>query len=400
MPLDRDRFFAGVGRLFGGHRDTTQQAGLTAILDDWQTRTPDGDLRWLAYMLATAFHETARTMQPVREAFWLSEQWRKTHLRYYPYYGRGYVQLTWSENYAKAGRSIGVNLEASPDLALQPANAASVMFFGMTEGWFRRDRQNRSYMLSRFFDHATDDPVGAREIVNGSEWVKVNDRTELLAEVIAKYHAVFLSALTAEPAAAGPGALAMASSAAPLAAAVAAAAIPAGWVLHVKRLRQERRAGEGFDRTVGAYTVFHDRTQTAIVGNTVERQGPGNNGLAGKASHTCIKSGTYPLTMHASAKYATRHFEVDGRHPRPALAVGDTDQRVGILIHPADGYGSTIGCINLAGHLVDADSNIVLPDSIARVMAVIADLGNFGPGGLPAGSDVVIPSAHLLIEDF
>ena len=39
----------------------------------------------LAYLLATAFWETARTMQPVDEAFWLSEAWRKKNLRY----GRG-----------------------------------------------------------------------------------------------------------------------------------------------------------------------------------------------------------------------------------------------------------------------------------------------------------------------
>ena len=35
----------------------------------------------LAYLLATAFWETARTMQPVVEAFWLSEAWRKKNLR-------------------------------------------------------------------------------------------------------------------------------------------------------------------------------------------------------------------------------------------------------------------------------------------------------------------------------
>ena len=50
---------------------------------------------WCAYGLATAWWETNKTMQPVREAYWLSEAWRKPNLRYYPHYGRGYVQLTW-----------------------------------------------------------------------------------------------------------------------------------------------------------------------------------------------------------------------------------------------------------------------------------------------------------------
>ena len=55
--------------------------------------------RHTAYVLATAYHETAHTMKPVREAFWLSEGWRRDNLRYYPWYGRGYAQLTWRRNY-------------------------------------------------------------------------------------------------------------------------------------------------------------------------------------------------------------------------------------------------------------------------------------------------------------
>ena len=34
-----------------------------------------------AYILATAYWETARTMHPVVEAYWLSEEWRKKNLR-------------------------------------------------------------------------------------------------------------------------------------------------------------------------------------------------------------------------------------------------------------------------------------------------------------------------------
>lgn len=55
----------------------------------------------IAYVLATVEWETAKTFKPVREAFWLSEAWRKKNLRYYPFYGRGYVQLTWEKNYKK-----------------------------------------------------------------------------------------------------------------------------------------------------------------------------------------------------------------------------------------------------------------------------------------------------------
>ena len=41
----------------------------------------------IAYVLATVEHETANTFKPIKEAYWLSENWRKRNLRYYPYYG-------------------------------------------------------------------------------------------------------------------------------------------------------------------------------------------------------------------------------------------------------------------------------------------------------------------------
>jgi len=198
MAIDRRVFFDCMRPLFGGRYQNTQVAGLDAILDAWESKTPNGDLRWVAYMLATAFHETARTMQPVREAFWLSEQWRKTHLRYYPYYGRGYVQLTWQTNYAKAGAYVGADLVTSPDLALRPDYAAVIMQVGMSEGWFRRDRHGRAHTLARYFGHGVDDPVGAREIINGAEWTKVGGQKVLLATVIARYHTEFLAALSGQ----------------------------------------------------------------------------------------------------------------------------------------------------------------------------------------------------------
>lgn len=61
---------------------------------------------------------------PVREAYWLSEAWRAANLRYYPYYGRGFVQLTWESNYRAAGNAIGIDLVAEPDRALDPSVAA------------------------------------------------------------------------------------------------------------------------------------------------------------------------------------------------------------------------------------------------------------------------------------
>lgn len=89
-----------------------------------------------AYVLATAYHETAHTMKPVREAFWLSEPWRKKNLRYWPWYGRGYVQLTWERNYKRAGSELGLDLTTDADVVMGSKVASKIIVKGMAEGWF------------------------------------------------------------------------------------------------------------------------------------------------------------------------------------------------------------------------------------------------------------------------
>lgn len=100
-----------------------------------QARWP---LSWCADGLATAWWETNKQMVPVREAYWTSEAWRRNNLRYYPAYGRGYVQLTWPANYEKADEELGLNgaLIADYDKALEPEIAAKIMVRGMEAGWF------------------------------------------------------------------------------------------------------------------------------------------------------------------------------------------------------------------------------------------------------------------------
>lgn len=71
--------------------------------------------------------ETASTFAPVREAFWLDEEWRRENLDYYPWYGRGYIQLTLESNYTAAGDALELDLEDNPDLALDPTVAAQVL---------------------------------------------------------------------------------------------------------------------------------------------------------------------------------------------------------------------------------------------------------------------------------
>jgi peptidoglycan hydrolase-like protein with peptidoglycan-binding domain len=84
----------GAGKI---HDFSTKNGTIEAI--KWECRAQGIGLNTqTAYVLATTQWETNQTFKPVREAYWLSENWRKTHLRYHPFYGRGFVQLTWKNN--------------------------------------------------------------------------------------------------------------------------------------------------------------------------------------------------------------------------------------------------------------------------------------------------------------
>lgn len=111
-----------------------------------------------AYVLATAYWETARTMKPVRE------YGGETYLRakkYYPYVGMGYVQLTWLDNYKRASRELGVDFVAAPKLLLKPEHAVKILVIGMIEGWFTGKR------LSDYITLQKSDFADARRIING-----------------------------------------------------------------------------------------------------------------------------------------------------------------------------------------------------------------------------------------
>jgi putative chitinase len=182
--INRKAFYDIVRpKLFGGTMTQQQVDGCEAILTEWEKRGLT-DCRWLAYMLATAKHETNATMAAVREAYWLSEDWRRTHLRYWPYYGRGLVQLTWEANYRAMSPVTGVDLIANPDLALDLGNSVEVMFYGMEHGTFTGRR------LADYFNGIADNPVEARRIINGTD----------KAQLVAAYHFDFLTALKASAA--------------------------------------------------------------------------------------------------------------------------------------------------------------------------------------------------------
>nr|WP_141514338.1 MULTISPECIES: hypothetical protein [unclassified Rhizobium] len=191
VHMDRMFFFDAVREeLFKGELTQPQVVGIAAILDAWERRFAQADRRWLAYILATAYHETAYTMQPVRETLAESDAraveileaayaagrlaWVKT-----PYWrpdedgrcwlGRGLVQLTHKRNYEAMSGLTGIDLVADPDRAMEMDAAVTILIEGMLQGSFT------GHKLADHLNATTEDWVNARRIVNGT------DRAEKLA---------------------------------------------------------------------------------------------------------------------------------------------------------------------------------------------------------------------------
>jgi hypothetical protein len=173
-------FFASVkaANLLGPSLDQSEVDGVNAILA--ACGAAGWGPKWTAYALATADRETGGTMQPIKE--WGGPSY---FTRMYDvqgrdpvrarkmgntipgdgvrYCGRGYVQLTWKANYAKAGEALGYPLVGNPDLAMRPDIAAAIMVRGMAEGWFTGKK------LSDYITADRADFVNARRIINGTD---------------------------------------------------------------------------------------------------------------------------------------------------------------------------------------------------------------------------------------
>lgn len=153
--MDRSKFYATLrarsSGVFGTSLSQGQVNGTEQILDEAQRRgTP---LRHLAYILSTAYHETAHTMQPIREKG--GEKYLRSK-RYYPWVGEGLVQVTWEENHRKFGAT-------APGQMMTWPIALRAIFDGMTKGMFTGKK------LDDYIRGDRSDYVGARRIVNGTD---------------------------------------------------------------------------------------------------------------------------------------------------------------------------------------------------------------------------------------
>jgi len=202
LKLNRGVFFDGVRQgPFPGRLTQKQVSGMDDLLTVWENEGTD-DPRHLAYTLATSFHETGRKMQPVREGFKRTDASARAYVQRnyghkgkdwycWPqgpwgnvYYGRGDVQLTWFDNYAKMGKVLGIPLAENPDLALQSPISKRIIVEGMLNAE-SYDGDFTGLALEDFFNASKDDPVGARRIINGTD----------KAKKIAGYHRKFLAAI-------------------------------------------------------------------------------------------------------------------------------------------------------------------------------------------------------------
>jgi predicted chitinase len=127
----------------------------------------------IAYVLATVEHETAGTFKPVKEAYWKNEIWRQNNLRYYPYYGRGYVQLTWKENYQTYSDKLGVDLVSEPDKVMEPNIALFILIDGFKTGAFTGKK------ITKYINNIETDFYNARRCINGTDQAT---KIEALAE--------------------------------------------------------------------------------------------------------------------------------------------------------------------------------------------------------------------------
>ncbi len=196
MLINRDQFYAGIRTNLFPTLQQPQVDGINAILDEYELRQLS-DSRWLAYILATAYHETAKTMQPIEEYGKGAGHKYGQHIKQSGetydtpdqlYYGRGHTQNTWYEIYdmltneaTKAGKDW--DFLNQPELLLTMECSIWAMFECMIHGRYT------GVSLSRYFNASTADWTNARKIINGL------DKADLIAGyAMMFYRAIILQA--------------------------------------------------------------------------------------------------------------------------------------------------------------------------------------------------------------
>lgn len=166
-------------RLFGRQLGLTVTKGedLLGFFGFLQQDKNIDDIRWAAYMLATAFRETDSTFLPVEETgkgaghpYGVGKEvtdvqgYRGVKNAKYKnmYYGRGYCQITHKENYQTMSKTLGLGdeLYINPAKALEKKISYDIMSNGMRRGMFT------NHKLSDYIKDKKCDYKNARRIIN------------------------------------------------------------------------------------------------------------------------------------------------------------------------------------------------------------------------------------------
>lgn len=199
MALKAAFFDAVRATLSDGKLSQHQVDVFNAIASAWDKYGDDfgyADLR-LAYVLATAWHETGRFK-------WLKEIWGPTaaQRRYEgredlgntvagdgnKFMGRGLVHITGRRNYTDWSKRLGIDLLKGPQRAEELPTAARILVEGMVKGTFTGKK------LQDYINSDQCDFVAARRVVNGQ------DKAALIAGYAEKFAAALAGGRSASPA--------------------------------------------------------------------------------------------------------------------------------------------------------------------------------------------------------
>lgn len=175
-----------------------------------------------------------------------------------------------------------------------------------------------------------------------------------------------------------------------------------GWEFHIIRNSEQKRQSDGKRRTVGTYQIYHDgipQHSPGLSGMVAETRGPGANSPAG--NNRRIEAGRYPLYTQIGEKYVTigyKNSESISAKPKPGLLLKNTDERVGILIHPGIGFLASVGCINPCTSLPNETEMIDFIPSRRRVIAIINDLKNYLGDTFPDANGLKIVNSYVIID--
>jgi hypothetical protein len=185
MKFDHKKFFDSYREEYGSLIQS-QVSGIENLLVCIEHDPQVNDVRWATYMMATVKHECADEWQPIEEygkgqgrPYGIQVQVTGSDGKQYlnVYYGRGYVQLTWKENYEKMSKVLGLSDELliHPERVMEPVIAYNVMSYGMRKGLFTGRK------LSDFIYGEICDYKNARRIINGLDrWQTIQDYAEKL----------------------------------------------------------------------------------------------------------------------------------------------------------------------------------------------------------------------------